>query len=212
MKDKSRTLPPSHTHTQTLCLARSPRESGALCPLELGARDDRSPSPRPEAGSAEEGCCRSFAGSTSLERTRRTFTGESCWWLHVLLQTFPKIPAGPFFFFSRLPLAGISDLWIFYSVYDFLSCSQDRGERLSLEQQHYQYNATGWQAQVWLEGCRSRAHRERRECRGREPTRGGVTPGPGAPVDRARAASRSLKATSEPKTNFLEKPAQERLV
>ena len=159
MKDKSRTLPPSltHTHTQTLCLARSPRESGALCPPELGARDDRSPSPRPEAGSAEERCCRSIAGSTSLERTRRTFTGESCWWLHVLLQTFPpffpsptvygNLPTGPFFFSKDYRWPGISDLWIFYSVYDFLSCSQDRGER-PVEQQHYQYNATGWQAQV----------------------------------------------------------------
>ena len=145
--------------------------------------------------------------------SRGSLAGGSMFYFRLFHPSFHrKSSRRSFFFFSedyRWP--GISmDLWIFYSVYDFLSCSQDRGERLSLEQQHYQYNDTGWQAQVCtLEGCRSRAHLERRECRGRDTTRGGVTPGPGAPVDRARAASRSLKATSEPKTNILEKPAQE---
>ena len=182
MKDKSRTLPPSltHTHKHYVLHVRLvkvvPFAPPNLVHATTGAQaPDLRLDPRRRGVVGRLQGQRVWNGRDAPSRGSRV--GGSMFYFRLFhpsfhLRQYTEIFPQVLFFFSKdYRWPGISDLWIFYSVYDFLSCSQDRGER-PVEQQHYQYNATGWQAQVWLEGCRSRAHLERRECRGREPLGG----------------------------------------
>lgn len=225
MKDKSRTLPPSltHTHKHYVLHVRLvkvvPFAPPNLVHATTGARaPDLRLDPRRRGVVGRLQGQRVWNGRDAPSRGSRV--GGSMFYFRLFhpsfhlhsLYSIRKSSHSSFFFSKDYRWPGISDLWIFYSVYDFLSCSQDRGERPVEQQNTTSTTQQAGKHQTWLEGCRSRAHLERRECRGRDTPRGGVTPGPGAPVDRARASSRSLKATSEPKTNILEKPAQERLV
>ena len=161
MKDKSRTLPPSltHTHKHYVLHVRLvkvvPFAPPNLVHATTGAQaPDLRLDPRRRGVVGRLQGQRVWNGRDAPSRGSRV--GGSMFYFRLFhpsfhlhsLYSIRKSSHRSFFFFSKdYRWPGISDLWIFYSVYDFLSCSQDRGER-PVEQQHYQYNATGWQAQV----------------------------------------------------------------
>ena len=158
MKDKSRTLPPSlsHTHKHYVLHVRLvkvvPFAPPNLVHATTGAQaPDLRLDPRRRGVVGRLQGQRVSNARDAPSRGRRV--GGSMFYFRLFhpsfhLRQYTEIFPQVLFFFSKdYRWPGISDLWIFYSVYDFLSCSQDRGER-PVEQQHYQYNATGWQAQV----------------------------------------------------------------
>lgn len=226
MKDKSRTLPPSltHTHKHYVLHVRLvkvvPFAPPNLVHATTGARaPDLRLDPRRRGVVGRLQGQRVWNGRDAPSRGSRV--GGSMFYFRLFhpsfhlqsLYSIRKSSHRSFFFSPKITVGPASPIFGFSTRFTiFYRVPKIEGNVYLWSNNTTSTTQQAGKHQTWLEGCRSRAHLERRECRGRDTPRGGVTPGPGAPVDRARASSRSLKATSEPKTNILEKPAQERLV
>ena len=136
MKDKSRTLPPSltHTHKHYVLHVRLvkvvPFAPPNLVHATTGAQaPDLRLDPRRRGVVGRLQGQRVWNGRDAPSRGSRV--GGSMFYFRLfhpsfhLHRVYGNLPAGPFFSKDyRWPR--ISDLWIFYSVYDILSCSQDR--------------------------------------------------------------------------------------